>query len=84
MAKCTSIILLILVLLGLLVLTAFFIVFCIAIVYVKDHYNEIFSGISDSLFSSINNYQSTTSTLKDQITELSTKMDIVIQLLKEK
>jgi hypothetical protein len=75
MGKCINVFILITIILGLLVLTAFFIVFTVSLIYIKDNYEEILSGIT-GVFSP--------NSVKDQVIEMSQKLDRMIILLENK
>lgn len=78
MGKCINVLLLITVILGLLILSAFFIVFIMTIVYVKDNYQEIVTGITGGISSLA---LTSTNSLKDEIIIMTGKMDKIITLL---
>jgi len=73
MGKCIS---LFLIILGLLVLSGFFIVFVITILHLKDNYQDIITNFTDSLSLSLQ-----TSSLKTQMDALSEKVDTMTKLL---
>lgn len=75
MGKCISLFLIITVILGLLVLSAFFVVFLVTILYLKDNYQDIITSLTDSLSMSMS------MSLKTQMDVLSDKVDTMTKLL---